>query len=127
MFRSTTFFLLNQTNEELVLDLDSPKFINCYSIKESEPTRSILSGEYGTWALASKRPMNHMMGMLRYGIAGTTPQEKVTIAWNTAVLGKVSHEGMNAPKGYEIDFIGGRGLHSVAVFILSTHADMFHI
>lgn len=124
IFRSTTFFLLNQTNDELVFDLDSPKFVHCHFIQGSEPPRSIVGGQYGTWVLASERPMNHMTGVLRYDIAGLTSQEKVTFCWNTAILGKISYEGLNAPKGYKIDFLGGRGFHSVVIFILSTHADI---
>lgn len=120
-FRRTILILLNQTNEELIIDKVEPGSTHCFVRQASERQESILAGEYEAWVVISTRPVNRLSGSLRYSFSGTHPEDRGTIAWSAAVLGRVACDGSTAPDGYQVDFLGGRGFHSVMVLILSTY------
>ena len=118
--RNLTVILLNQTNEELLLDPYSHSFIKCTLMPGTKPPNSILAGDYAVLLLTRKLiPVFHLHGSMRYVIAGSAPEQKVTFSWSSSVFRRVTFEGADIPKEFEMTYLGGQRLDTVLVIIIS--------
>lgn len=116
--RRTTFILLNQTNEELVLDRQSQSLLNCSYPSRLKPPDSILAGEYGVWVLEPNTQVSHMKGSLRYSVCGGKPTENLHINWDIPFFGANSYKGIPSEE-YEMTILGGEGTRATVVAVFS--------
>jgi hypothetical protein len=119
LLRTTTIILLNQTNEELVLDIENINLKKCSFLRNDKLPQNILAGEYGTWKVKGSHPFSYLQANLSFNVCGSDPTETINIHCRDSIWEKTAHDGTYAPDRFSVRILGGGGLlHSVWVVVL---------
>lgn len=119
--RSITVIVLNQTNEELCLDVQSQHLVHGVWTAGMMPPPSILAGGHGIWASESNMFAAGTKGSVRYFIAGGSPEDKITFYWDNPYVGHNIYKCTGPPSGFTTKTFGGEGTHATAAFIFSVY------
>lgn len=118
--RELIVILLNQTNEELTLDPQSPQLDQgewMTDTPESEPPVEIRAGESGMWRCKSKHVGAGTVGSVSYRIVGYGDNDKISMSWDIRYVGPSKFEYAVESKDFAMRVLGGSGRQAVAVFV----------
>lgn len=114
--RSTLVVFINQTNEELCLEVESLWLQGVWAV-DMLPPSSILAGESGLWQSESMGAGRGTGGSVTYYIAGTPSKQPVQVLWKNPLLSRSVSQGSVRLKGFELQILRGWGMHGTVVFI----------
>lgn len=118
--RELTVVLLNQTNEELALDPQSPRLdqgVWMTDTPESEPPLEVRAGESGIWRCKSRHVGDGTVGAVSYRIVGYGDNDKLTLSWDIRYVGANKFEHTCETSEFTVRVLGGSGRQAVAVFV----------
>ncbi|KAH7142920.1 hypothetical protein B0J13DRAFT_636740 [Dactylonectria estremocensis] len=116
--REVVVVVLNQTNEELGLQQDSPHLEHGEWMTMTEsPPQQILAGESGMWRCQARHIGTQIEGSVTYRIVGYGAANAVTFAWKVSLVEPNKFRHICSAEEFDVRIISGGGLQAVGVFV----------